>query len=141
MNRMKYINDQYGHMNGDEAIYRMGRALQCLTRHGMTPVHISGDEFLAYGMTDHANQAMGLVTIVKDELDRINREDPWICDITAGVGVYAAVSQAEDNIDIFMTRADQAMYDDKNKRKYGRRKDDGVKQSEHMEKSMDSKMK
>ena len=141
MNHMKFINDQYGHMNGDEAICRMGRALQCLTRHGMTPVHISGDEFLAYGITDCANQAMGLVTIVKDELDRINREDPWICDITAGVGVYAAIPQTEDNIDIFMTRADKAMYDDKNKRKYGRRKDDCVKMSGLMEKAMDSKMK
>ena len=141
MNHMKTINDQYGHMNGDEAICRMGRALQCLTRHGMTPVHISGDEFLAYGITDCANQATGLVKIVKDELDRINREDPWICDITAGVGVYAAVPQAADNIDVFMTRADQAMYDDKNKRKYGRRKDDFVKKSGQVEKSMDSKMK
>ena len=124
MNRMKYINDQYGHMAGDEAIRRMGRVLQCLTKFKMTPVHISGDEFLAYGITDHADEDLNLVEIVKDELERFNREDPWICNITAGVGVYAAIPQAEDNIDIFMTKADQAMYEDKNKRKYGRRKDD-----------------
>ena len=126
MNHMKFINDQYGHMKGDEAICRMGRAIQCLTQYGMTPVHISGDEFLAYGITDHADEAARLVTVVKDELERLHREDPWICKITAGVGVYAAVPQAEDNIDIFMTRADRAMYDDKNKLKYGRRKDDIV---------------
>lgn len=127
LNRMKIINDQYGHMNGDEAICRMGRALQCLAQYEMTPVHISGDEFLAYGITEHADEALGLVAVVKNELERMNREDPWICDITAGVGVYAAVPREEDDIDIFMTRADQAMYEDKNKRKYGRRKDDIVK--------------
>ena len=66
------------------------------------------------------------MTVVKDELERMNREDPWICNITAGVGVYAAVPREEDNLDIFMTRSDQAMYEDKNKRKYGRRKDDIV---------------
>ncbi len=126
MNRMKFINDEYGHMNGDEAICRMGRALRCLDRYGMTPVHISGDEFLAYGITEDADAAVSMVKYVKDELERLNREDPWICDISAGVGVYAAVPRAEDNIDIFMTQADQAMYDDKNKRKYGRRKDDLV---------------
>ena len=126
MNRMKNINDQYGHMAGDEAICRMGRALRCLTGYGMTPVHISGDEFLAYGIFDRADEAFRLVTVVKDELERMNREDPWLCDITAGVGVYAAVPRPEDNIDIFMTRVDQAMYEDKNKRKYGRRKDDIV---------------
>lgn len=126
MNRMKFINDQYGHMKGDEAICRMGRVLRCLAGYGLTPVHISGDEFLAYGIIGHADEAAGLVTAVKDELERLNREDPWICNITAGVGVYAAVPGPEDNIDIFMTRADQAMYEDKNKRKYGRRKDDIV---------------
>ena len=126
MNRMKFINDQFGHMNGDEAICRMGRAFRCLTRYGMTPVHISGDEFLAYGITDHADEATKLVKILQEELERINREDPWICNITAGAGVYAAVPLEGDNIDIFMTRADQAMYEDKNKRKYGRRKDDIV---------------
>jgi GGDEF domain-containing protein len=104
----------------------MGRALQSLNRYGMTPVHISGDEFLAYGVIDHADEALGLVTVVKDELERMNQEDQWICNITAGVGVYAAVPREEDNLDIFMTRSDQAMYEDKNKRKYGRRKDDIV---------------
>ena len=59
-----------------------------------------------------------------EELKKINENDPWICNISASLGVYAAVPQAEDNIDIFMTMADRSMYADKNKRKYGRRKDD-----------------
>ena len=104
----------------------LGSALRWLTGHGMTPVHISGDEFLAYGIADHADEAAGLVTVVKDELERMNREDPWLCDITASVGVYTAVPREEDNLDIFMTRADEAMYEDKNKRTYGRRKDDNM---------------
>ena len=126
INRMKFINDQYGHMRGDEAICRMGRALGCLSRYGMTPVHISGDEFLAYGILGRADEAPGLAAAVKSELDRMNREDPWICNITAGVGVYAAVPREGDDIDLFLTRGDQAMYEDKNKRKYGRRRDDIV---------------
>ena len=59
-------------------------------------------------------------------MKRINEEDPWICNISASIGVYAAVPQEEDNIDIFMTMADRSMYADKNRRKYGRRKDDIV---------------
>ncbi len=124
INRMKFINDRYGHLAGDEAICRMGRALQCLTGYGLTPVHISGDEFLAYGIVDNPTETERFAQFVKDELARMNQEDPWICDITAGVGVYAAVPGREDSIDAFMTHADHAMYEDKNKRKYGRRKDD-----------------
>ncbi len=124
MDHMKDINDQYGHLSGDEAICRMGRALQCLEAHGITPVHISGDEFLAYGIVDDPEEARNLIPYVNEELKRINEEDPWICSISASIGVYAAVPQKEDNIDIFMTMADRSMYADKNKRKYGRRKDD-----------------
>lgn len=124
MNRMKIINDQYGHLMGDEAICRMGRALQRLTEYGMTPVHISGDEFLAYGIVEDAGKAKNLISVVNKELTRINQEDPWICNISASFGVYAAIPREEDNIDIFMTMADRLMYEDKNRLKYGRRKDD-----------------
>ena len=124
MNGMKRINDQYGHLKGDEAICRMGRALRCLGKYGMTPVHISGDEFLAYGILHDAGNAASLAKYVNDELARMNREEPWLCNISAGVGVYAAVPRQEDTIDTFMTMADRAMYEDKNKLKYGRRKDD-----------------
>ena len=124
MDHMKEINDKYGHLSGDVAICRMGKALRCLEEKGITPVHISGDEFLAYGIVDDPEDAGNMIMLVNEELRRINENDPWICDISASIGVYAAVPQKEDNIDIFMTMADRSMYADKNKRKYGRRKDD-----------------
>lgn len=124
MDHMKDINDQFGHLAGDEAICRMGKALKCLEQRGLTTVHISGDEFLAYGVTNNPESISELITVAYHELDRINREDPWICNISASIGIYAAVPKKEDNIDIFMTMADRAMYEEKNKRKYGQRHDD-----------------
>ena len=67
-----------------------------------------------------------VIPFMNAELERINKEDPWICDISASFGIYTAVPKDGDSIDIFMTMADRAMYADKNKRKYGRRKDDIV---------------
>ena len=67
-----------------------------------------------------------MISQVNEEMKRSNEEDPWICDISASIGIYAAVPRKEDNIDIFMTMADRSMYADKNRRKYGRRKDDIV---------------
>ena len=126
MNHMKDINDRFGHLMGDEAICRMGRALRSVEQYEFTPVHISGDEFLAYGTADSPDTASQIVNVVRDALKRINTEDPWICDISCSLGVYAAVPGEEDNIDTFMTKADRAMYADKNKNKYGRRKDDVI---------------
>jgi len=124
MNHMKDINDRYGHLAGDEAICRMGKALQVVAGKNMVPVHISGDEFLVYGMLEEGEQPEELISKVNEEMQRINVEERWICDISASLGVYAAVPGEDDTIDQFMTLADRAMYADKNKTKYGRRKDD-----------------
>ena len=119
---MKDINDRFGHLAGDEAICRMGRALRCLESKAITPVHISGDEFLAYGCTDSHEEAMKLPEYVKEELNRVEREDPWICNISISLGIYAAVPGPEDNIDTFMKLADSAMYTEKKRIKSARRR-------------------
>ncbi|MER1992451.1 MAG: GGDEF domain-containing protein [Eubacteriales bacterium] len=124
MNHMKDINDRFGHLAGDEAICRMGRALRVVSQKGMIPVHISGDEFLAYGLLDSTEEADAVIPMVNEELKRINHEDPWLCDIGASLGIFAEVPVEEDSIDSFMTQADREMYADKNKFKYGRRKED-----------------
>lgn len=124
MDHMKVINDQYGHLMGDEAICRMGKALEKIRKMELTPVHISGDEFLAFGILDDPEKAQLLVPFMNQALEELNKTDPWICDISASFGVYTAIPKDGDSIDIFMTMADRAMYADKNRRKYGRRKDD-----------------
>ena len=124
MDHMKDINDQFGHIAGDEAIIRMGRAMEHVREYSFTPVHISGDEFLAYGMCDEADKARFIVQVISDELERINREDSWISNIGASIGIYAAVPGESDNLDFFMTMADRSMYAEKNKRKHGRRTGD-----------------
>ena len=126
MDHMKVINDQYGHLMGDEAICRMGRALEQIIKMDLTPVHISGDEFLAFGILDNPEKVQNVIPFMNQELEKINRNDPWICDISASFGIYSAIPKDGDSIDIFMTMADRAMYADKNKRKYGRRKDDVI---------------
>ena len=126
MDHMKDINDQFGHLAGDEAICRMGHALERLKKYSLTPVHISGDEFLAYGILEGKDQAEKLITCVKDAVSLMNRTDPWLCNISASFGVYAAVPQ-EEGIEHYMRMADRLMYEDKNSRKYGRRKEDLLK--------------
>ena len=110
MDHMKRINDTYGHLKGDEAISRMGKALEFLPEHGMTPVHISGDEFQAFGITDSVEKAKELIPEIRASMECQNRKDPWICELSASIGVYAAVPGTEDGIDEFMTRADREMY-------------------------------
>ena len=121
MDNMKRINDTYGHLKGDEAICRMGKAIEFLQAEGMTPVHISGDEFQAFGITESTEQAKKLIPMIRAAMERQNRQDPWICDLSASLGVYAAIPAEDDGIDEFMTRADREMYADKTRRRQVRR--------------------
>ena len=121
MDYMKRINDTYGHLKGDEAICRMGKTLGVLEKHGITPVHISGDEFQAFGIAESKEQAKELIPLIRESMNRLNREDPWLCEISASIGIYAAVPGDNDGMDEFMTKADREMYADKTRRKQGRR--------------------
>ena len=121
MDYMKRINDTYGHLKGDEAICRMGKALSFLEEYGITPVHISGDEFQAFGIVDSQEKAKELISLIRESLERQNREDPWICEISASLGIYAAIPGESNGIDEFMTKADREMYADKIRRKQERR--------------------
>ena len=117
MDGLKKINDQYGHLTGDAAIARMGRIVQTLEAKGMTPVHISGDEFLAYGIQETRAEADGILEAAYQAVERMNREEPWLTETSASFGLYAAVPQQGDEIDSFLTRADDAMYEEKNRKK------------------------
>ena len=117
MDDMKKINDGFGHQAGDDAICRVGKALHAVEQYGMTPVHISGDEYVAYGILESKEEAYRLADLVNNELQRINTEDPWAYNVTASIGVYAAIPGANDTLDNFMTRADREMYAVKKKKK------------------------
>lgn len=117
MDGMKRINDEYGHMAGDTAITRMGRAMRVLEMDGMTCVHISGDEFIAVGIVRDAEHATQLGESLHLAIDDINHRDRWICDIAASVGVFASVPRKDDKLDDFLIRADGAMYRNKRSRR------------------------
>ena len=117
MDDMKQINDRFGHQAGDDAICRVGEALHIVEKYGLTPVHISGDEYLAYGIVNNPADAEELADIVSNELIRINTENPMEYNVTASIGIYAAVPGKDDSLDYFMTRADREMYAVKKKKK------------------------
>ncbi len=117
MDHMKQINDRFGHQAGDEAIRRMGRAMESLERLGLTPVHISGDEFLSYGTADDPETGAEARRVLEEAMERINREEEWIAEIRASIGVYAAVPDAYVTLDDYQRLADNAMYDEKYRRR------------------------
>ncbi len=113
MDDQKSVNDRFGHLAGDQAICRLGRALRSLEDEGLTCIHISGDEFVAIGIPRAGVDAEELKAKLNAALQEINTGDPWLCDISISVGVHVAVPQEGDKSDTFMLLADNKMYAEK----------------------------
>jgi len=120
MDGMKEINDRFGHLSGDKAICRMGEAAQLVEAHGFTSVHISGDEFLVMGVMPPDADFDQLARWLEEALEKVNRDDPWVFDIAASMGVYAGVPREGDTVDDYLSRADRLMYENKRRRKAAR---------------------
>ena len=54
---------------------------------------------------------------LKGCIAEMNRKNPWLCEINASVGLYAAVPRPEDGIERFIQCADEDMYSCKRQRK------------------------
>lgn len=117
MDNLKHINDRFGHQAGDEAIVRISRAMRVLEEAGMVLVHLSGDEFVAMGLVRDRDHAIRLRDRLRESIAAMNRDDPWLCEVNASVGVYAEVPGDRDGMESFIQRADEAMYRCKRRRK------------------------
>lgn len=125
MNRLKYINDNFGHSEGDFAIVTLANAIQktCLAyTEQCVCARFGGDEFtcvLFIDEKDCINEQQ-----FRELIDRYIRETPYVEEkeypITASLGVYVKKVADVDTIEDVIREADQLMYKDKGeaRRKY-----------------------
>ena len=111
--RLKYVNDTYGHLVGDEYI-RMGAMVlkDCLPETARV-FRLGGDEFMAFVPDTTLEQARALIEDI-----RVRCEATSIQGISVSLSCGAAVvSGPDDDVDAAISAADHAMYADKDARK------------------------
>lgn len=117
IDRLKLINDQYGHAVGDQVIKAAGRELRRACRDGDVVARLGGDEFavLAYNITaanlprivERLHRSLtGLISHVKGDLK-------W----TASVGVAPVIRVDPGSLEQAVASADRQMYIDKRARR------------------------
>ena len=114
--RLKFVNDTYGHLVGDEYI-RMGAMILkgCLPKTAQV-CRLGGDEFAAFVPNTTEEQARALVDDIHARCEMTT-----IQGITISVSCGAAiVSGPDSDVSAAIAAADQAMYDDKVARKKAR---------------------
>lgn len=106
MNRLKQINDKYGHAAGDNAIQKVSMVLQDSIRDNDVAARIGGDEF-AILLTNTSEETVA--EIVKRIRTNIHTLDDGLLHLSIGA---ATGDEGASLVDIFR-QADQMMYQNK----------------------------
>ncbi|MBR6093988.1 MAG: GGDEF domain-containing protein [Lachnospiraceae bacterium] len=113
LNGLKYINDNYGHNNGDLYIRGCCHIICEVFKH--SPVYrIGGDEFVAVLTGEDYSERLARMKELKDSFETSGNDtnaEPWLrYSASAGMAEY---SPEDEKVESVLARADKRMYEEK----------------------------
>ncbi len=116
MDRLKYINDTFGHNEGDRALRAIAAALLSDTGSIIACSRIGGDEFAVIGIGEDFSPE-SYIGSVQSYLDRYNRTSGASYSVGVSVGWERADLSENVTIDEVLRTADARMYENKRSRR------------------------
>lgn len=110
----KAVNDQYGHMQGDELLQTVAQRMQATLRDSDTLGRLGGDEFIV--IIDDLQHPQAhlpvLERLLKAVAEPVRTEDGSLIQLSASIGVALAPQHGEQT-ELLIRKADTAMYEAK----------------------------
>ena len=111
MDRLKYVNDTFGHSAGDTAIKAIGECISTSLTDGEFVARMGGDEFVAVLILSDPGRIGHFIRSVRKAIDNANQE------LNAGYTLSASIGISEvpdwNSLMESMNKADDAMYIEK----------------------------
>ncbi len=126
LDEFKAVNDQHGHLAGDDVLKEVGHRLQHLLRASDTVGRIGGDEFVA--ISPYLRQSSDLdvvVAKVREALKHVVDHDGVQISVDGSVGA-ALFPRDGDTPTALLAVSDSALYRDKGERRHIRRTSSGA---------------
>lgn len=122
MDGLKYINDNFGHAEGDFAIVSFARVLTKMGGEETVCARIGGDEFICALVKEDADfyQAGEFCTQLEGMLEKAEGVSDKAYPISASVGLIVEEISSNLDLDAMMNRADDKMYEQKISKKMKR---------------------
>ncbi len=120
MNDLKKVNDEFGHEEGDFALYSLGQILRDTVHAvgGKSAVgRIGGDEFCAYAITNMEDVEQVLRERLQELTEELNRHSGKPYYISMSLGVKPFVCSSDVDISHELEQADELLYIDKKKKR------------------------
>ncbi len=118
MDGLKYVNDTFGHLEGDAALKAFANVIREATGAGDVCCRVGGDEFTIMMYTGDTEQIEKVVKKIREGIDKFNQTSGAKFTLDGSVG-YARFNKNEE-INNCIRRADVNMYADKMTKKRGR---------------------
>jgi diguanylate cyclase (GGDEF)-like protein len=119
LNLLKTTNDSFGHLGGDMLLVS---AAKCMLSVFDKVYRVGGDEFIALLSDKTEDELKEIHATLHDMMDKMNvdrseygefaYEKEFLLSIAVG---YASFTEGDENFERILSRADKAMYDEKNK--------------------------
>lgn len=112
MNRLKLINDVYGHDAGDAAINVLARTISTVCTENCVCVRMGGDEFIIIGCAEDASREIeGKTELIKKLLCEYNLSSGKPYRVTASFGASCGKPANVEEVDVMINEADERMYE------------------------------
>lgn len=112
---LKFINDNYGHKEGDFAIYTVAKAMKKVCPKGSIFTRFGGDEMLA--VCKGSYDIKELKEDFYKYFDEFNAKSTKEYDVLASMGVYHTEEDDDLSFESIIEKSDVLMYMEKSKRK------------------------
>ena len=121
LDRLKFLNDNYGHDVGDRAIKIVADLITRFSSRQSLGFRLGGDEFLLLDYVEDEQHIKSNIDDFREELSRISKRENMPIELSVSVGYVICDADSDKSIDVFVNMADDRMYEDKVSRKMNRR--------------------
>lgn len=118
MDRLKVINDTFGHQEGDQALIDAARVLRQTFRASDIIARIGGDEFVVIVNTASENSLDIVMERLTQNIDILNRTPGRKYSLCMSRGIIPCLPEHGETIDDLLSQADALMYAQKRIRKF-----------------------
>ncbi len=119
MDGLKYINDHYGHLEGDVALKALAEILAAEQGEKGVAARTGGDEFQICMATQSQGIVEARIAAIRSQISRYNERGDKPYELSASIG-YARCDQSVPLLSC-LQQADKAMYQEKKGKKYARK--------------------
>jgi diguanylate cyclase (GGDEF)-like protein len=113
MDKLKYINDKFGHSQGDVSLKVIANALQHAADDDELCIRLGGDEFMAIGMDYDEIKVTKFINRFINELNKFNFINQDLYGVYVSYGYNLILPDADTTIEGCLIKADALMYQQK----------------------------